>query len=121
MPKIDFNTRAFSSPVPKSLLQQLKGMNNSTLIARVSQHHLTIPILAQKARISRSSVKNLLFGKAVPIDEQGNWTKAAIRVSRALKSEPEVLFAEVHDEIGSALAMPDETLFPRSLADELHQ
>lgn len=121
MPKIDFNTRAFSSPIPKSLLQRLKGQNNSALIARVSQHHLTIPELAQKARISRSSAQNLLFGKTVPIDTQGNWTKAAIRIAKALKTEPEVVFAEVHDQIGSALAMPDETLFPRSLADELHK
>lgn len=119
MPKL-MPVRAFSvTYIPQGVLRRAVGADISVLANRMKRHHVTIPTLAARTGIEAKKIQNLVFGEVSPINEKGLWTNTALKVARALKTEPEVIFSDAQDRIGAALAMPDAEMFPESMAGEL--
>jgi hypothetical protein len=118
--RIKFTTRAFQSYVPKQALRAVAGEPSHSLYIRMRKHHADIGGLAAVTGLDVNRVKLTVLGEKPPISTRGCWTKEAVRIARALGTEPEIIFGEAFDSVGSALVHPDHSMLPEVLIDELH-
>lgn len=120
MPRAAFNLRVFSSYVPKSVLNSIRGEIPVKLLERMRRHKLDILGLSDKTGLHLSKVQAIVYGEKLPISERGSWTKEAISIARVLLTEPEEIFGDILDEIHLALSKPSRELLPSVLAPEIH-
>lgn len=119
MVRINFTVQAFSGGfIPRSAITRSLGQPAKALQARMVKHRLSPQTLSVKAGVRLKTLSLLMSGEISPITTRGLWSKSAIKISRALLSEPEVIFPEALDRIGSALCNPDQEMLPLSLLSE---
>jgi hypothetical protein len=108
-------TRAVHVPVSAHMLvsafEKVSSLLYGRLSGRILRHKETLNTLARKTRLPVESIKRTVFGLKPPIDNEGLWTDEALRISRALRSEPEFLFGPVRDAIVAKITKRPQAAF----------